>query len=189
MTQPKATIKLKFNRQDFEEVYFKNGERNIFWGKNVRGHFAILLVFASALIYSVIHSLLTNHLWAVPTVLFFIFLASAYRYQRQVSPVLKWKKDINEHLDKLSKFNSHQIILTPDSISIMYDEKETTTRWTAFTKAQMNNDFISLISTDTLFFPKKSMTEKAYEYLTYFILDKFKNGYNKDNVNAELEIS
>ncbi|HEY6978323.1 MAG TPA: hypothetical protein VH396_18625 [Chitinophagaceae bacterium] len=189
MTQPKATIKLKFNRQDFEEVYFKNGQGNIFWGQDVRGHFAILLVFAGALVYSVIHSLLTNHLWAVPTIIFFIFLAFAYRYQRQISPILKWKKKVTENLNKLSKFKSHQIILTAESISLLLDEKETTTNWTAFTKAQINEDCISLISTDTLLFPKKSMTEKAYEYLTYFILDKFKTGYNKSNANAELEIS
>ncbi len=40
----------------------------------------------------------------------------------------------------------------------------------------MNDDFISLISTDTLLFPKKSMTDSDYRYLTDFISNKLKNG-------------
>ncbi len=128
MTDPKSVIELKFNRQDFEEIYFRNGQGDTFWGQNVKGHFTMLLVFATTLICSTIYSLLTNHLWGFPIVLFFICLLSVLRYEKQISPILKWKKQVNEYLTTLSKFKSHKIILTTNSISIIQDNEETITK-------------------------------------------------------------
>ena len=173
------SIDLKFNRYDFEDIYFKDGKGDIFFGQTVKGCFIMLLVFTIALILSTGYSALADQLWGIPIVLFFIFLISLYDYKRKISPTVKWKKQVNEYLSKVSTFKSIKISLGSDAISFVTDNEEIITKWSAFTKATINEEFITLISVDVFLFPKKSMTENEYQYLKDFIRDKFKNERGK----------
>jgi c-di-AMP phosphodiesterase-like protein len=173
------SINLKFNRDDFKDIYFKDNRGNLFFGQTVKGHFIALLVFATALVLAIIFSELTDQLWGASIVLFFIFFIALFDYLWRMSSILKWKRQVNAYLERLSKYKLHKIYLTFDSISLIQDDEETIIKWSAFTKATMSDEFISLISTDVFLFPKKSMADEEYQYLRHFISDKFKNETGK----------
>ena len=175
MTESKKDIQLIFRRQDFEAIYFQDSQGNIFWSKAVKQYFIILLVFATALIISFTYSFITNLLWGLPIFFIILFAIALINYATNVSPIVKWKKQVFKYLDDLGKIKSHQISLTSEALTMIQDDEVTITKWVTFTKAILNDKSITLSGNDTYFFPKKFMDINDYEYLYEFISDKIKN--------------
>ena len=176
MTESNKKIKLIFRRQDFEDIYFKNGQGDIFWGKPVMQYFVIVLVFASIVVISLAYSLFTDLLWGIPIVFLFLLIISLFQYMRQVSPIIKWKKQVVNYLDDLVKIKNQEIILTNEALTTIQDDQVTITKWISFTKATLDNESITLVGNDNYLFPKKSMSINDYKYLEEFISGKVQNG-------------
>lgn len=175
MIEAKTNIQLIFRRQDFEDIYFKKNQGNIFFGESVKQYFVILLLFVTVFIISLTYSLFRNVLWGFP--IFFLMLSgiSSVTYASHASPIIKWKKQVIKYLNDLAKIKKYEIALTNDTLIMIQDDEETIIKWVTFTKAILNDESITLFGTDTYFFPKKSMDPSDYKYLKGFISDKLKN--------------
>ena len=169
-------IALTFRRNDFEEIYFKNNQGDIFWGKTVKQYFIIFFLFLCVFLISVSYSLYTNLLWGIPVLFFFLGIISYLTYNAYASPVIKWKKQVIGYLDDLSKIKNHELHLTDGALTLIQDDETIITKWTSFRKATLNDTSIILTGNDTYLFPKKSMMPGDYEYLKDFIAAIVQNG-------------
>ena len=176
MTSPETVIELTFNRQHFEDIYFKNKQGYIFLSPECKERFIILLAFSIVLIASIIYYLFTDTYLGLAILLFFCFTLAAADYRLRAVRILRWKKDVNKLLNKLSLGKKQQVILTDKSITVIEDNEETILTWASFTKALINDSYIELFSkSDFFLYPKKSMTESDYELLKDMIHSKIKN--------------
>ena len=176
MTESNKIIKLIFRSQDFEDIYFKDRQGDIFWSTPVKQNFVIALVFISAALISLAYSLYTNQFWGIPIFLLFLFAIAFFIYAKQVSVILKWKKQVIKYLSDLAKIKKHEITLTNEALTIIQDNEVIITKWSTFTKVTLNNESISLSGNDNYFFPAISMSVNDYEYLKQFISDKVQDG-------------
>jgi hypothetical protein len=175
MVNAENKIELIFRRQDFEDIYFKNGKGDIFWSKNIKEYFIIFLVFASVFFVSLAYSLFMNLLWGLTLFLLLTFLLSLFTYAGHIFPTIKWKKQITKYLNSLTKIKKHEITLSAEAFIMTQDDEVTINRWLTFTKVILNDESIMLFGNDMYLFPKKSMDELSYKYLADFISDKLKN--------------
>ena len=176
MNESDKTIRLIFRRQDFEDIYFKDGNGDIFWNRSVKQDFVFALVFICLALISLAYSLFTNQFWGFPIVFLFLFAIAFFIYAKKAAVILKWKKQVVTYLDDLAKIKKYEITLTNETLTTIQDNEVIIVKWANFTKAILNNESISLLGNDTYFFPKKSMGIHDYEYLKQFISDKVQNG-------------
>jgi c-di-AMP phosphodiesterase-like protein len=169
-------IVLVFRKQDFEDIYFKDRQENIFFSNAVKQHFIIASVFAGLFLFSLVYSFFTNHNWGIPIVFFFIFIFSLLNYLRHAFPIIKWKKNVVKYLSMQAEVKSHALTLTNEALTITQDDKVTIIKWTSFTKAILENESITLVGSENCLFPKKSMHLKDYQYLKEFVSGKIQNG-------------
>ncbi len=176
MTDQNKTIRLVFRREDFEDIYFKEDNGNIFWGKSVKQYFIAVLIFISTTLISLAYSLYKNEFWGSSIAFIFMFIIAFFLYARQAAVILKWKKQVVAYLDQLSKAKKHEIILSNEAFTFVQDDEAFIAKWVTFTKAILASESISLIGSDTYLLPKKSMHLNDYEFLKQFISDKVQNG-------------
>jgi hypothetical protein len=169
MIDSNNTIELIFRKQDFEDIYFKDRQGNIFFSNAVKQYFIIASVFAGLFLFSLAYSFFTNHNWGIPIFFFFIFISSLLNYLWHVSPIIKWKKNVAEYLNMQAEFKSHTLTLTNEALTITQDDKVTILKWTSFTKAILKNESITLVGSENCLFPKRSMHLNDYQYLKEFI--------------------
>ncbi len=176
METPEKIIELNFNRKDFEDIYFKNKQADIFFSPQVKKSFILFLFISFLLISSVAYSLITNeNAWLI-IVLFLSLSLAFYNYFIRASPIYKWRKSVIEYLNKNSQINHHRLILTKNALIISQDQIETITKWTVFTKAIIDENHVSLVGTDNFLFPKSSMPAEDFEILSEIVRSRFKNG-------------
>lgn len=175
MTDTETTIKLKYQRVDFENIYFKNYQGNIFFSSAIKQQFVILLVFVSLFLISLIYFLYTTLLWGLPIFFLCLLALSFSSYWRNASPIINWKKQVIMFLDGLDKISHNEITLTKSTLMVIQDDEVIITKWIVFTKVIFNEESIRLIGNDEYLFPKKSMAISEYAYLKNFITDRIKN--------------
>lgn len=169
-------ISLTFRREDFEEIYFKNNQGDIFWGKPTKQNFIITLLCIAIFIISLSYSLYTNLLWGIPIIFFFLAIISYVSYNIHASPIIKWKKQVKNYLDALAKIKKYELLLTNEALTLIQDDETFITKWATFTKATLTDESITLNGSDTYFFPKKSMNSGDFKYLKELISHILQNG-------------
>ncbi|CAN5445412.1 hypothetical protein BH11BAC3_BH11BAC3_42460 [soil metagenome] len=176
MNQINKTIKLTYRRHDFENIYFKDGQGNIFWSKPVKQYFIIALVFMIVALTSLVYAIFTNQLWGFTVFFFFLFAVAFFTYAKQATIIFRWKKQVIRYLNNLAKIQNHELTLTNEAIALIQDDKETIDKWSNFTKVTFDNESITLYGFDIYLFPKQSMSITDYEYLKQFISGKIQDG-------------
>ena len=176
MNEDKKTIDLVFRRKDFEEIYFRNNQGNIYFGPNIKVPFLLLCIVVVTFLFALYHSISEDRYIVFTVISFFCLLLVGYSYSRQANQVWKWKKSINSYLNDLSLFKSHKIILTDTSFCLNQDAEETIEKWSEIKKAILKEDYIYLYGSQSYFFPRKSMTEEDYKRLWDIVKDKIRNG-------------
>ena len=166
-------ITLNYNREDLEELYFKNGENKSFCPPKFKLELYIVISLFAFLVVAFIYYLITGELSFLGIMIFVLFLTSMDLY-RKASPTILWKREIRDYLDGLDKIKKNKIVLTAGSFSLIQDDKETIERWTEFKKAEINGTHILLLSGTNYIIPKKSMTPSEFDLLKKVVSEKIK---------------
>ena len=163
-------IKLNFNKADFEELHFKNGNDKILLSRTVKGQFILSLLAGCLLIASLIYSIMVNKSWGIFTILAVIFVLMVNHLIRKMSPIVKWKRSIRDFLNDQAKFINQKLTLSDKTLTLKQDTTITIMRWTDFKKIVIDDKSISLHGETDLMFPKKSMTWQEFDLLKNEIL-------------------
>lgn len=164
-------IILKYNRKDFEEIYFRNISLRYDLKEVLYRLIGILIILIGVFIYY----FLTGN--AFP---FLVFLTMALFSQsiilyREVLLTIMLKRQINKYLDDLDKIKENKIIITPTSFSLIQDKTETIEKWTEFKNAEINDTYILLLTNVNYMIPKNSMTSDEFDFFKKVISEKIKN--------------
>lgn len=169
-------IELKYNRTDFEDIYFRNGGDKTFLNHHLKKQRNIFFLFLGMFIVTLIYILSINENFGFLIFVGILLFFSFYDWYIKASPGIKWKKEIKIYHDGLDKIRENRLILTENAFSLIQDKKETIEKWTEFKRAEMEENFISLISnTTTYLIPKKSMTTEEFDFLRTLFSEKIKN--------------
>ena len=168
-------IELKFNRKDFEEVYFNGNQMNYFKSATTKRPFQNLLI--SSLIFSfLLYNTITENSAHILTIIIgLIFLYNLISYLIKAYEIWEQRKKVKNYLDGVEKIKSHKLILTKDSFEIIQENEKVVEKWTDFKPAEINEMFVYLLSDkENYLIPKKSMTELEYSDLTAILTEKIK---------------
>ncbi len=169
-------IQLNYNRTDFEEIFFRNGNDKVFFNSRFdRERYTFTFVsflFIATLIYTIIKKENFGFLVFNGIMLSVIF----YDWYPKISALLTWKKENKIWLDELEKILETKIILTENTFSLIQDKKETIEKWSEFNTAEIEENYISLKSNLTNYIiPKKSMNPDDFFLIKTIILEKIKS--------------
>ncbi|ALM19805.1 hypothetical protein AAT17_00280 [Nonlabens sp. MIC269] len=168
-------IELKFNRKDFEEVYFNGNQLNYFKSTTTKRPFQNLLIYSllfSVLLYNVIFE---NSTHIMTIIMGLIFLTNLIIYLIKVYGIRGKRKKVKDYLDGVEKIKNHKLILTKNSFTIIQENEKFIEKWTDFKPIEINEMFVYLMSDkENYLIPKKSMTELEYTTLTSILTEKIK---------------
>lgn len=169
-----SEITLSFNKADFEELYFKNGNDKVLLSKTVKEHFILSVITGCLVITSLIYSITVNKSWGIFTIITLIFVLLVYQLIRKMSPIIKWRKSITDFLNEQAKFINQKITIAENTLTLKQDTTVTIVRWMDFKKVVITDKSISFHGDTDLMFPKKSMSSHDFDLLKNAILLKVK---------------
>jgi hypothetical protein len=175
MEHSERIIELSFKRQHFEEIYFKDRQGNILLSRLVRKPLIALLVIFTLLIGSILYSWLTNEAAALVVILLMFLIITLLIYGKTAYAILKWRRAIVKYMDEHSRFKSQKLILTESSLSVIQDNVEAIYKWSVFTNAVIEENYVTLKGADLYLFPKKSMSLEDYGYFTQMVRSQLKS--------------
>lgn len=170
-------IKLKYNRKDFQEIYYRNGGDKTFLNHHLKKQRTTFFIIAVIFVLTLVYILSINENFGFLIFVGVLLCFSFYDWYIKASPGIKWKKEVEIYLDGLDQVRENRIILTENAFTLIQDKKETIEKWTEFKRAEIEESFISLISnTTTYLIPKKSMTSEEFQFLKTLFSEKIKSG-------------
>lgn len=167
-------INLNFNKADFEEIYFKNGNDKVFLSKNVKEQFVLSFVAGCFFIASLIYTVIANKSWGIFTIITVLFILIINQLIKKMSPEIKWKRSIKELLKEQAKFITRKLTLSENTLTLKQDTTITIVRWRDFKKVVIDDKSICLYGDENFLFPKKSMTWQEFDSLRNEILLRIK---------------
>jgi len=169
-------IELKYNRTDFEEIYFSNGNNKTFLNPQLRNERITFFVICSIFILTLIYNLTINKNYGFLTLTGVFLCFTFYDWYKKASLWMKYKMETKLYLDNLDKIRENKIVLSKNAFSLVQDKKETIEKWTEFKRAEIEDNYISVTSnTTTYLIPKKSMTPDEFQFLRTKLAEKIKN--------------
>lgn len=169
-------IPLKYNRTDFEEIYFKDNQGSLFFSSTTKNKTIFTIIIG--VILAVLHfgNLISSDNMGLYYFLNFIFFVSIIYLLIAFITVLRWKKVIEKYLKSLDNSTFFQLELTDTFLIININHQEDYIQWKEFIKVESKNDYIFLQSgIQNYLFPKKSMSEEDY----IFFRESLKNILSK----------
>ncbi|MDN4013954.1 YcxB family protein [Chryseobacterium gambrini] len=165
MTEEKVIV-LKPKRKDFEEIYFSGNQGNLFFSSTTRGKTITTIVIAVILlIVFVFRNDFTKEKAGILYFVSFLFLLCAVFLSVSINKVSRWKKQVNNYLNKLENCEIYEIRFDENFFTVNIDGEKETSEWKDFTYFDSNNEFITVEGKYSYMFPKKSMSEKEYSFL------------------------
>jgi YcxB-like protein len=172
----KLEIELKFNLQNFQDIYYADGQASIF--KNHLTKKPLLLTIISVLITVVLYLLSLKFAqisWML--VLAFLFIVPLIIYLLiYIIKFYNWKSTVDNFLKDMGKYNSYHLSLTDNGIELQQDKTTTIDTWNSIQSVRIEEHFILLYNNKglTYILPVKSMDVAEFEQLKTFIKLKVK---------------
>ncbi len=166
-------FKLKFNREDFEAIYFRDNTGSVFCGPTTKKAFYVFVIML----------LITIGLsfYAVPNeqdAIFFISWALlgliAMNFAKKAGAIIRWKKSIQLFFKEEENFKTMQLILTDDGVSILRDDKEVFENWTDIQRSEITETFIWLEGKVHTVIPKGALEKGVFEKVKKIVEKKLK---------------
>lgn len=163
-------INIRFDRDVFEAMYFRNFEDSYFLGPKTKIRFIAVL---SITILMPIVSISTHATWpSIMLASWVLFIVLWIDYLMMIYKIGKWKKSIHRKLDEQSLVQSMRIGLSEEGLTLYQDELEINEDWVNFTETQISASFILLKGETDYFFPSTSMKEDDYKVMLELVSDK-----------------
>lgn len=172
----KKEIDLLFNRTHFEEIYFKSNWKNYFFNSTINqysiGVMALILLLTTLIILS--EYIEVNQTLIVMNFVFVVLglVMMLIIYGFMTFKLRSINRGIKEYLDNIEQIKSHKMILGESSLILIQDEVETIEKWSSFKKVVINEDYIAIISSIEMLFPRKSMSESDYKLFKNTVREK-----------------
>lgn len=174
MSEEKVIV-LKPKRQDFEKIYFGGNQGSLFFSATTRGKtFTTIVVGVILLILFFFKDDLSKEKFGILYFVSFLFLLCAVFLSVSINKVSRWKKQVNFYLDKLENCKIYEIRFNENFFTINIDGEKETSEWKDFEYFDNNNEFIVLEGKYSYMFPKKSMSEKDYNFLKKTLKENIK---------------
>ena len=169
-------IELAYNRKDFEDVYYRNREDRLLFNRHTKKEQNTSMVIGAITIILFLYNMIYSQYFELLIASGILFCLSLLDLYKKLSPLIKWRKEIKIYLDGLDKIRHNKIILTKSAFTLIQDKKETIEKWSEFRKAELEDNFVSLISTTTNYLiPAKSMTPDEFQFLKSMLSEQIKN--------------
>lgn len=167
-------INLHFRKADFEEIYFRNGSEKLFFSPTAKNE--TYFCIAMGLLFFVFLGYFVVTKKSQELVLFFciIWILSIIFLCVKIYALLKWKKTVNDFLDKNSNYKTNKVILSDNSLTTIQDNEEISQKWSHFNTVEINDESIRMQSDIYYLFPSKSMTNEDYELFKDIVREKIK---------------
>jgi hypothetical protein len=169
-------IKLNYNPDHFKEIYYRNGQGNIFTHKPFRNviFIPVLLLLVTIVLYFLSFKF-PQISWTIGLCLAFIFVTGIYA-TISIVKYMKWKKGIETNLKGLSDYKSYNLTISSGAIEFSSDSKITIDKWDNLKSVLIEDEYIFLRYENeaAYMFPAKSMSMDEYEKLKEIIKIKIK---------------
>ncbi len=164
-------IDLKFNRKDFEEIFFNDDKGNYLKSPTTKVYFKYFIISLMAFIGASIYSLARNE-YGFFVIGLIAFLVCLYFFLKAILDLRKWKREIKDYLDREEKFKSNKLILSDKFLSIKQDDNETVEEWSTINSAHISDNYIRLDGKVNVLIPSKTMSTDEYKELRKILSDK-----------------
>jgi hypothetical protein len=169
-------IELTFRKEDFEEIYFADGNKNIFLYPPARKF--LFIIIALIIFWWIIYFLSINFPiinWLLFAIIVVIIICACY-YLRIAFKYISWKNKVVKHITEISKFKYFKIILKQNSFEYNQDDDIKIEKWENIKSSRILNNSIFLVldNQENYLFPSKSMKPEEYEKFKDFIKEKTK---------------
>ena len=173
-------IELKDGYKVFKEMYYKKGQGSIFTWKLTRGPFIATTVFALLTIISYLVALkhpYSDSIVSVTICSLGTFGALLYLLIKG-RVYFKWKNAVEKYLNRLRKYESQWLTLTPHIIELSNPDETSIEKWDNIKSVSIYPDLIVIRGSvpEAYQLPEKSMTPDQFRELKDFIR-KIMNGY------------
>jgi hypothetical protein len=170
-------IHLTYNPDHFREIYYRNGQGNIFTHKSFRNAIIIpiVLLVITAIIY-LISNKFPGISWLIGVGLVVILGATVYAIIAIIK-YTRWKASTEAYLKELSQYKSYNLSVTANAIEVALDSKIVIEKWENIKSAIIETDYMLLRnqSGPAYIFPAKAMKTDEFEKLKEFIKIKIKH--------------
>jgi cell division protein FtsW (lipid II flippase) len=174
MNEEKVIV-LKPRRQDFEEIYFSGNQGSLLFSATTKGKTIATIIFGIILLIAfILKDNFSKENSGILYFISFIFLLCAVFLSVSINKVSRWKKQVNEYLNKLESCKIYEIRFDNSFFTVNIDEQKETSEWKDFEYFDNNEKFISIEGKYSYMFPKKSMSEKDYSTLKQILKKNIK---------------
>ena len=164
MSISKKVIKLTYNRDHFEEIYFGNYKGNIFLDPEIkqvfRGFVIALLVLALLVIFR--GEFIKN--WFFILFVLVVTLALFWGWLSNALIILKWKRDITRFIKKSGEYLNPTLSLSENTLIFSDSDSETIIIWKEISKVDIKKSYIVIHAGEVLILPRKSMNEDDCQF-------------------------
>ncbi|WP_178989190.1 hypothetical protein [Winogradskyella schleiferi] len=167
-------IDLKFDRVDFERIYFNENQGHYFKSKTTRKplfYFILsLIIFSGVFYYTYEYS---SKYLAPPFITEFFFIFQLLNYAHAIFETRKLRIKVKLYLDHIESYKKHSLLLTQDEFKIFQDSETYNENWSDITSTDITNSLIHMISkSETYLIPKNSMSNNEYEKLREYLSNR-----------------
>jgi hypothetical protein len=170
MNPSKLEINLKFNPDDFWEVFGIDGGWMFMKYPHLVTHFKMMaLGFSGLLVFGVLWYYGDEFAFTFTFLMFFTYYHFSLFFADN-SKLLKHKESVKVYIDDIAKYQTHKLKLTKSFISLLLDDEESCYNMALVKEIEIKEKHVRIIldTTRYLLFPKKSMSEKDYsDFLTF----------------------
>lgn len=154
-------IELKYNRSDFEEIYFSNNLGHYIKSSFTKKAFISLIISLLAFLFYFFMN--DTQILSLPSIVFgLFFLYYLTWYSIKANKVRLRRKNVKSYLNKIETYTSKKLIISDESFTIKLDDEVYSENWSDILRNEVDELYFYLVSSkETYFIPKKSLTDEA----------------------------
>lgn len=159
-------IRLRPDRKDFEDIYFKGNQGSLFFSPSTKGKTVTTIIIGAILLIALLlKDQLGKENVGILYFLSFLFLLCAVFLSVSINSVSRWKKGVDVYLKSLEKCSLYEVNFNNEFFNVAIDQQKEYNLWKDFTTTDINEDYISLDGKHSYMFPRKAMSDKDYNLL------------------------
>jgi heme/copper-type cytochrome/quinol oxidase subunit 4 len=173
------TIKLDFERTHFEELYFSENEGSYFLSSPLKGKFVatvlstLLLTVVSIWLILTAENELSSFDIGFITSLSILFCGVAVSYFIALSKFMKWKREINNYINRISQYTTIEYIVTDKTLTFCADAEKNISPWESFSNVAITDKYIQFTGATVYIIPIKCMKAEDFTFLDEYLTKRF----------------